>query len=158
MQKLSAGILAYKFNELKELHVLLVHPGGPFYKNKDNGAWSIPKGEYQQGEDALLAAKREFTEETGNVITGSKFVALEPIKIKSGKIIFVWAVQTDFESCFIKSNVFEMEWPPRSGKKQEFPEVDKAEWFTMEVAKLKINEGQKALLQQLEMLKASDTL
>jgi predicted NUDIX family NTP pyrophosphohydrolase len=138
--------------------VLLVHPGGPFYKNKDNGAWSIPKGEYQQGEDALIAAKREFKEETGNVIPGDKFIQLEPIKIKSGKIISAWAVETNFDSCFIESNVFEMEWPPGTGKKQQFPEVDKAEWFTMEVAKLKINDGQKPLLQQLEILQGNHTL
>ena len=149
MQKLSAGILAYRFIE-KELQVLLVHPGGPFYKNKDKGVWSIPKGEYLQGDDPLEAAKREFTEETGNVITGESFIPLAPIKIKSGKIISAWAVQNDLEKCFINSNLFEMEWPPKSGKKQMFEEVDKAEWFALEVAKEKINGGQIALIEQLE--------
>jgi predicted NUDIX family NTP pyrophosphohydrolase len=158
MQKLSAGILAYKYDDRKELQVLLVHPGGPFYKNKDNGAWSVPKGEYEQGEDTLTAAKREFEEETGNTIQGDNFIALEPIKIKSGKVISVWAVETDLKNSFIKSNLFEMEWPPKSGKRQQFPEVDKAEWFAIQEAKSKINDGQKPLLENLEMLKAGETL
>jgi len=149
MQKLSAGILVYRFIE-KELQVLLVHPGGPFYKNKDIGVWSIPKGEYLQGDDPLEAAKREFTEETGNEITAESFIPMDALKIKSGKIILAWAVQNNFEKAFIKSNLFEMEWPPKSGRNQMFEEVDKAEWFALEVAKEKINGGQIALIEQLE--------
>ena len=151
MQKLSAGILAYKFVN-NVLQVLLVHPGGPFYKNKDYGVWSIPKGEYLEGEDPLEAAKREFAEETGNEIAGENFIALDAVKIKSGKRILAWAIETDFEKCFIKSNLFEMEWPPRSGKKQMFEEVDRAEWFSIDVAEEKINAGQKPFLEQLKTI------
>ncbi|GEO08489.1 NUDIX domain-containing protein [Segetibacter aerophilus] len=149
MSKLSAGILAYNVSPKGELKVLLVHPGGPFWKNKDEGAWSIPKGEYLEGEDALLAAKREFTEETGNVLPDSECIPLQPLKIKSGKVITAWATKAAFDLAFIKSNEFEMEWPPRSGKKQLFPEVDKAGWFTMDEARVKINAGQMTFLDQL---------
>jgi predicted NUDIX family NTP pyrophosphohydrolase len=148
MQKRSAGILAYRYHQ-QRLEVLLVHPGGPFFKNKDAGAWSIPKGEYEEGEDPLEAAKREFEEETGNVITAQDFIMLDAVKIKSGKIIVAWAVENDFEKAFVRSNFFEMEWPPKSGKKQQFAEVDKAEWFASDIAKEKINAGQIRLLEQL---------
>ena len=147
--KLSAGILLYNFSPEGKLQVLLVHPGGPFWKNKDEGAWSIPKGEYVEGEDALAAAKREFKEETGNELSEGDFIALEPVKIKSGKVISVWAVKGDINLAFIQSNEFEMEWPPRSGKKQLFCEVDKAGWFLIEDAKTKISSGQVAFLEQL---------
>lgn len=154
MSRLSAGLIVFRKNTNKGLEVLLVHPGGPFYKNKDEGSWSIPKGEYLEGEDALLAARREFTEETGNVIDRGNFIPLEPIKIKSGKIISAWVVEADFGAPYITSNLFEIEWPPRSGKKQFFPEADKAEWFSIEDAKCKINKGQLILIQQLEELLA----
>jgi predicted NUDIX family NTP pyrophosphohydrolase len=154
MPKRSAGLLIYRFNKENKVEVLLVHPGGPFFKKKDLAAWSIPKGEYEDGEDALEVAKRELEEETGNVIKYGKFTPVTPVTIKSGKQITAWAVETDFEKCFICSNDFEMEWPPKSGKMQKFPEVDKAEWFSIEEAKEKINQGQLSLLDELaEMLK-----
>jgi predicted NUDIX family NTP pyrophosphohydrolase len=152
MPKLSAGIIVYKRVQADALHVLLVHPGGPFYAKKDVGVWSIPKGEYIEGEDALTAAKREFEEETGNVLPDDGFIPLQPIKIKSGKIISAWAVEADFDNCFIWSNLFEIEWPPKSGKMQSFAEADKAEWFTIDEARIKISPGQLALLEQLVLL------
>lgn len=151
MPKLSAGIIAYRQNSGR-LEVLLVHPGGPFFRKKDAGVWSIPKGEYTEGEDALLAAKREFTEETGNTLPAGKFIPLTPVKIKSGKVITAWAVEAGFNQPLIQSNYFEMEWPPRSGKKQSFPEIDKAEWFTLEEARHKINVGQINLIDQLQLV------
>jgi predicted NUDIX family NTP pyrophosphohydrolase len=154
MPKRSAGLLIYRYKAENEIEVLLVHPGGPFFTKKDAGAWSIPKGEYEAGEDALEVAKRELEEETGNRINNGKFVQLKPVAIKSGKQISAWAVETDFEKCFICSNNFEMEWPPKSGKRQVFPEVDKADWFSMKAAREKINQGQLPLLDELvEMLK-----
>ena len=132
----------------KELKVLLVHSGGPFYKNKDAGAWSIPKGEFLDNEEALAAAKREFAEETGNQADG-EFIALEPVYLKSGKKIYAWAVEGTIDIIKIKSNLFEMEWPPRSGKLQTFPEVDKAEWFDIETAKIKVNAAQVPLIDEL---------
>lgn len=149
MAKKSAGLLIYRFNENKETEVLLVHPGGPFFIKKDLGVWSIPKGEYDDNEDAFTVAKREFEEETGNKIDEGKFIPLQPVKIKSGKQITAWAIETDFEKSFIRSNNFEMEWPPRSGKQQSFPEVDKADWFNIKTAKEKINPGQLPLLEEL---------
>lgn len=152
MPKLSAGIIAYRQNADGEFEVLLVHPGGPFYKSKDDGAWSIPKGEYVESEDGLLAAKREFTEETGNVLPLAEFIPLQPVKIKSGKVISAWAVKSDFTEPLKESNHFEIEWPPRSGKKQSFPEIDKAEWFTFKEAIHKINAGQINIIEQLERI------
>jgi predicted NUDIX family NTP pyrophosphohydrolase len=149
MKKLSAGILAYNLSEQGELKVFLVHPGGPFWKNKDEGAWSIPKGEYDEEEDPLLAAKREFTEETGAVLPAGDFIPLEAVKIKSEKVISAWAINVSPDMAFIESNQFEMEWPPRSGKKQFFAEVDRADWFSIEDAKTKINPGQLGFLEQL---------
>lgn len=146
-QKKSAGILLYKSNK-KTPQFFLVHPGGPFWKNKDGGAWSIPKGEFVDDEDPLIAAQREFKEETGHAIKGD-FIQLTPVKQKSGKMIHAWAVEGDIDTNDIKSNLFEIEWPPRSGKKQEFPEVDRAEWFPAEQAKQKINSSQAALIDEL---------
>jgi predicted NUDIX family NTP pyrophosphohydrolase len=147
MPKKSAGILLYRFhNNLPE--ILLVHPGGPFWAKKDAGAWSIPKGEFEENENPLDAAKREVEEETGIKVSG-KLIELTPVKQKSGKIIYAWAVQGDFDDAEIKSNTFEIEWPPKSGKKQSFPEVDKAGWFTMEEAKQKIVPGQAPLIEEL---------
>ena len=147
MPKHSAGVLLYrKLNS--ELQVFLVHPGGPFWKNKDEGAWSVPKGEYEESEDPLEAAKREFYEETGQYIDG-RFMALAPVRLKSGKIIHAWAVEGDIDHYHIKSNLFEMEWPPKSGKTQAFAEVDRAGWFTVEEAKMKINAAQIGLVEEL---------
>ncbi len=147
MAKKSAGILAYRYRA-QQTEVLLVHPGGPFYKNKDLGAWSIPKGEYEEDENPLYVAQREFKEETGNLIEG-KFIPLTPIKIKSGKVISCWAVEADIPQPFISSNYFEMEWPPKSGKMQSFPEVDKAEWFEIELAMEKILTSQSGFIKEL---------
>lgn len=149
MAKQSAGILVYRcVNDL--LQVLLAHPGGPFFKNKDEGSWSIPKGEYDENEEPLQAALREFNEETGNIIIGDTFIELTPLKIKSGKVIRAWAVEQNFEKPFISSNQFSMEWPPKSGKQQLFDEVDKVVWFNMKEAAAKINMGQLPLLIELE--------
>lgn len=132
----------------KGLQVFLVHPGGPFFKNKDEGSWSVPKGEYLPDEDPLMAAKREFQEETGSEITGN-FIALNPIKQKGGKTVLAWAVEGSIDQGNIKSNTFEIEWPPRSGKKQTFDEIDRAEWFDIATAKIKINPAQAALIDEL---------
>lgn len=147
MAKQSAGILAYRFNN-KALQVFLVHPGGPFWKNKDDGAWSIPKGEYLDEEDALIAAKREFFEETGQQVEGH-FIELKPIKQKSGKMVHAWAVKANIDETNITSNTFPLEWPPRSGKMIEVPEIDQAAWFDIETAKQKINAAQAALIEEI---------
>jgi predicted NUDIX family NTP pyrophosphohydrolase len=155
MPKLSAGILLYHFRN-KRWEVLLVHPGGPFWVKKDAGAWSIPKGEFSAEEDPLVAAKREFKEETGFELDGS-FLPLTPIKQKSGKIIQVWALEGEIDPAVITSNTFSLEWPPRSGRQQEFPEVDRAGWFPLDQAREKIVPGQLGFLQELEtLLKARD--
>jgi predicted NUDIX family NTP pyrophosphohydrolase len=149
MPKRSAGILVYRIHQ-QQLQVLLVHPGGPFYAKKDAGVWSIPKGEYEETEDALTVAAREFEEETGNTISTDKVILLTPVKLKTGKIISAWAVETDFENCYIRSNTFEMEWPPKSGKMQQFPEVDKAAWFSAGDAGEKMHPAQLPWLQELQ--------
>ena len=147
MPKQSAGILLYrKIND--RLQVFLVHPGGPFFKNKDAGVWSIPKGEFLDDEEALVAAKREFKEETGQSVDGN-FIPLKLVTLKSGKIIHAWAVEGDVNHETIFSNLFEMEWPPKSGKKQSFPEIDRAGWFTTDEANVKINQVQAALIEEL---------
>lgn len=146
-KKQSAGLLLYRFQN-KQLKVLLVHPGGPFWKNKDAGAWSIPKGEFTGEEDALAAAKREVQEELGQSFNGS-FTALNPVKLKTGKIVFAWALEADFDPEKLVSNTFEMEWPPRSGKKITIPEVDRAAWLSPEEAKGKINPAQADFIDQL---------
>jgi predicted NUDIX family NTP pyrophosphohydrolase len=151
MAKRSAGILAYRMHQ-QNLQVLLVHPGGPFYLKKDAGVWSIPKGEYEDGEDPLTVARREFTEETGNTIHDIDFTSVGEVKLKSGKIISAWVVETEFENCFAGSNTFEMEWPPKSGKMQSFPEVDRAEWFTIPDAEEKIHPAQLPFLKRLQEL------
>ena len=145
----SAGILMYR--KKAEVEVLLVHPGGPFFVKKDLGSWSIPKGEYLSGEDPLLVAIREFEEETGAVVNG-EFVPLGSVKQKGGKEVTAWAFEGDLNESEIVSNTFEIEWPPRSGKMSTFPEVDKAGWFTLDQAKLKLNERQAAFLARLEEL------
>jgi predicted NUDIX family NTP pyrophosphohydrolase len=145
--KQSAGILLYRKNK-KQWEVLLVHPGGPFFKNKDDGAWSVPKGEFTDDENALDAAIREFEEETGFSCNGD-FIALAPVKLKSGKTVYAWALEKDIDAAIIKSNDFEMEWPPKSGKRQRFPEVDRAAWFSPAEAKQKINASQVAFIDEL---------
>lgn len=147
MPQKSAGILLYRIKN-KSPEVFLVHPGGPFWKNKDAGAWSIPKGEFTGEEDALEAAKREFEEETGMAIDGH-FTPLTPVKQKGGKTVHAWALERDIETDHIQSNFFEMEWPPKSGKKQQFPEIDKGEWFSIPEARQKINPSQGGLLDEL---------
>jgi predicted NUDIX family NTP pyrophosphohydrolase len=144
--KRSAGILLYRFMD-GTLQVLLAHPGGPFWARKDTGAWTIPKGEFED-EDALAAARREFAEETGSSVDGD-FVALTPCVQKNGKVVHAFAVEGDLDASAITSNQFEMEWPPGSGKRREFPEIDRAEWFTLEAAQEKINPAQQALLVEL---------
>ncbi|WP_347052409.1 NUDIX domain-containing protein [Flavobacterium olei] len=145
--KQSAGILAYKFVD-KTIFFLLVHPGGPFWKNKDLESWSIPKGEFNEGEEPLAAAVREFKEETGFDVDGD-FIELEYVKLKSGKIVHAWAVEFDFDASQLVSNNFEMEWPPKSGKLQNFPEVDRAEWFQPAEALKKINPAQSDFIVQM---------
>jgi predicted NUDIX family NTP pyrophosphohydrolase len=147
MTKQSAGILLYRKTD-NQLQLFLVHPGGPFFKNKDLGAWSIPKGEFLDNEDALTAAKREFEEETGLPVTG-KFIPLNPVTLKSGKKVYGWALEGDINHETIVSNLFEIEWPPKSGKKQSFPEIDRAGWFDTETAKQKINEAQVGFIDEL---------
>ncbi|RYZ89109.1 MAG: NUDIX domain-containing protein [Proteobacteria bacterium] len=143
--KQSAGILLF---QKMPWRFLIVHPGGPFWKNKDSGAWSIPKGEFMDDEDALAAAKREFHEETGIVIDGD-FTTLVPVKLKSGKMVHAFALEMYVDTSSIVSNEFEMEWPPKSGKKIMVPEIDKAEWFDLPTALEKINEAQRELLRQV---------
>jgi len=144
----SAGILLYRSNEGNP-EVLLVHPGGPYWKSKDLGVWSIPKGEFVDPEPPLDAAIRELFEETGIVITGSAY-ELRPAKQTSGKLVYAWAVEQDADASNISSNSFEMEWPPKSGQRKLFPEIDKAGWFTLPEARLKIISGQLPFLDELE--------
>ena len=131
--------------------MLLVHPGGPFWRNKDLGAWSIPKGEYGPGEEPEVAARKEFREEVGFEMTGELF-PLSEIRQRGGKIVKAFAVATDIDVQNIQSNMFEIEWPPRSGRRQKFPEVDRAEWFDLNSARTKINEAQRTLLDRMELL------
>jgi predicted NUDIX family NTP pyrophosphohydrolase len=133
MIKVSAGILMYRKRN-QELQVLLVHLGGPFWANKDAGAWFVPKGQVNPGEDELAAAKREFQEETG-LAPGAKLLALGSVKHKSGKKVSAWAFEGDCDPSALRSNTFQMEWPPRSGKTREFPEIDRAAFFSIEAAR-----------------------
>jgi predicted NUDIX family NTP pyrophosphohydrolase len=147
-RKHSAGLVVYRRRN-GALEVFLVHPGGPFWAKKDLGAWSIPKGEFDPAvEDPLSVAKREFEEETGYTASG-EFVPLGEIRQPSGKVIHAWAVEGEFDASGVCSNTFSMEWPPRSGKFQEFPEVDRAEWFPIDEAKRRILRGQTGFLDQL---------
>lgn len=147
MPRQSAGILLYRRTG-EEPEFFLVHPGGPFWSKKDLNAWSIPKGEFDQGEEPLDTAVREFEEETGIRITGN-FLNLTPIRQKSGKTVHCFACEGDIDPSSVKSNSFEMEWPPKSGKKQSFPEVDRAEWFGVETALQKVLEAQGAFIKEL---------
>jgi predicted NUDIX family NTP pyrophosphohydrolase len=148
MAKRSAGILLYR--RRPELEVLLVHPGGPFWARKDAGAWSIPKGEHEEGEDAQACAIREFTEETGSAPSPGELDDLGSIKQKGGKVVQAWALEGDLDAAGVRSNTFSMQWPPRSGRLQEFPEVDRAEWFPLSSARERINPAQAAFLDRLE--------
>ena len=150
MPKKSAGLLMYR-RRRRVLEVFLVHPGGPFWQKKDAGSWSIPKGEYVPGEDPLEAAKREFQEETSFKASG-EFIPLTPRKQPSGKIISAWAFEGEGDASAIKSNTFLMEWPPRSGRQQEFPEVDRAGWFSIPAAREKIIKGQSGFLDELTQI------
>jgi predicted NUDIX family NTP pyrophosphohydrolase len=147
MPKQSAGILLYR-NTGGHVEVFLVHPGGPFWARKDDGAWSIPKGEFADGEDPLEAAKREFTEETSFSIEGT-FIPVNPVKQPGGKTVYAWAVEGDIDAGAIRSNTFSIEWPRGSAKTKSFPEIDRADWFDLNTAKAKILKGQLGLLEQL---------
>lgn len=154
MPRVSSGLLAYR-KKAGVVEVLLVHPGGPFWANKDLGAWTIPKGEVNPGEELLATAQREFREETGFDPSGP-FIPLAPIKQKSGKTVHAWACAGDFDVAACKSNTFRMEWPAKSGKWAEFPEVDCAEYFPLDAAARKLNPAQVAFLDQVVELLARD--
>jgi predicted NUDIX family NTP pyrophosphohydrolase len=151
MAKFSAGILVYR-NTSVRVEVLLAHPGGPFWDKKDSGVWSIIKGEYGQDEKAFDAAKREFKEETSHDAPEGEYLEIGEVKRKDGKSIRAWAVEADFDIKTIKSNTFEIEWPPRSGRMQEFPENDRAEWFKIDDAIKKINKDQIVFIERLAEL------
>ena len=149
-KKLSAGILLYRRCG-ESVEVFLVHPGGPYWAGKDEGVWSIPKGLYCEGEDALATAQREFEEETGIPVTGS-FQELAPLTQPSGKVVMAWAVEGDIDPATVRSNTFSMEWPPHSGMQQDFPEVDRGDWFDIPTASVKLTPGQRGFLDHLRQL------
>lgn len=151
--KRSAGLLLYRTVNRK-LEVFLVHPGGPFYRRKEDAAWSLPKGEYSEGEDPLAAAKREFKEETGSVAAGD-FQPLGEVRQAGGKIVIAWALEKDLDPTLIESNTFFMEWPPKSGKMQSFPEIDRAAWFPIEEARVKLLHSQLPFLERLPRMLSS---
>jgi predicted NUDIX family NTP pyrophosphohydrolase len=153
MPKQSAGLLLFR-GAPEAIEVLLVHPGGPFWAKKDEGAWSIPKGELSADEDSLHAALREFKEEMGEDVAGA-FIALEPQRQAGGKIVHAWAVAADFDPTRVRSNTVSLEWPPRSGRRRIFPEIDRAAWFPLDVAHKKILKGQVGFLRELETKLAS---
>ncbi len=144
--EISAGLLT--FRRRGQLEVLLAHPGGPFWAKKDDGAWTIPKGLAEPGADLLATAQREFAEET-NLTAAGNFIPLTPVRQKSGKLVHAWAFEADFDLAAFASNTFEIEWPPRSGRRQSFPEVDRVAYFTLPVATIKILEYQRPLLREL---------
>jgi predicted NUDIX family NTP pyrophosphohydrolase len=150
MAKTSAGLLMYRKTN-GHMEVLLVHLGGPFWKNKDRGAWFVPKGEINTGEDLLYAAKREFQEETG-VVPRGYFVSLGNVKHKSGKTVHAWAFESDCDPRTLKSNTFEMEWPPKSGRIATFPEIDRADFFTLEAARGKMHPAEFEFLTRLKKI------
>ena len=147
MPKQAAGILLYRRGE-NGLELLLAHPGGPLWARKDEGSWTIPKGQFTDGELPLDAARREFEEEMGSKPRGD-FQPLGTLKQPSGKVIHAWAAESDFDVTTVKSNLFSMEWPPKSGRMAEFPEVDRAGWFSIDEARLKILKGQQPFLDRL---------
>jgi predicted NUDIX family NTP pyrophosphohydrolase len=150
MPKTSAGLLMFR-RKAQRLEVLLIHPGGPFWSRKDDGAWSIPKGEIGDDEEPLDAARREVREETG-ASPGGTFLPLTSIRQAGGKTVHAWAIESDFDPANLISNTFSMEWPPRSGRQQTFPEADRAAWFPLDVARRKILKGQIPLLDELARL------
>jgi len=153
MVRKSAGLLLYR-RRGDAVEVFLVHPGGPLWANRDMGAWSIPKGEFGPDEDPLAAAKREFEEETGFKLEG-RFTALTPVRQRNNKVVYAWAIEGDCDAALAKSNAFPLEWPPHSGITREFPEIDRADWFSLATAKEKIFNGQVGLLNELEKILAS---
>ena len=148
MTRVSAGLLMFRRN--RGLELFLVHPGGPFFRNKDEGAWSIPKGEVEEGDEPLKAALREFSEETGAPPPEGDVVPLGEIRQKGGKRVLAWAVEGDLDPSSVKSNTFELEWPPRSGRRERFPEVDRADFFPPDLARRKLNPAQAELVDRLE--------
>jgi len=145
--EVSAGLLIFRRNNGFE--VLLAHPGGPFWARKDEGAWTIPKGLAEHGDDLLATARREFTEET-NLVAAGDFIPLGPVKQKSGKVVHAWACEADFDLAAFASNTFELEWPPKSGRRQRFPEIDRIAYFAMPAAMTRIIAYQRPLLHELE--------
>lgn len=150
MPRVSSGLLMYRIRDGK-LQVLLAHPGGPLFQNKDDGVWTIPKGEIEPGEDMLEAAKREFEEETGITPTGP-LIELTPIKQKGGKIVHAWAFKGDCDPSAVASNTFTMEWPPKSGRLMEFPEMDRADFFDVAAAGQKVKAAQMPLVEECEQI------
>jgi predicted NUDIX family NTP pyrophosphohydrolase len=150
-QKQSAGLLVYR-ETAADVEVFLVHPGGPFWTNKDLAAWSIPKGEIEPGAEALATALREFVEETGMPVPAGALVPLQPIKQAGGKTVHAWCVKGNLDAAAVRSNTFMLEWPPKSGQLREVPEVDKAAWFSLDEARSKVHKGQVVLLDQLQQL------
>ena len=144
----SAGIVLHR-DGARELEVLLVHPGGPFWAKKDLGAWSIPKGEYEPDEDPRACALREFEEETGTRLDAAELIELGAVVQKAGKEVSAWAARGDLDPATVRSNTFTMEWPPRSGRRQEFPEIDRAEWFALDEARAKLVPAQAELIDRL---------
>jgi predicted NUDIX family NTP pyrophosphohydrolase len=147
MPKDSAGILLYRIRPTG-VEVFLVHPGGPFFVNRDDGIWSVPKGLLDPAETHFEAAKREFAEETGQAVEG-EFIPLEPVRQANGKIVHAWAVEGDIDATAIRSNTFPLEWPPKSGRIREFPEIDRGAWFSVQAARRKVNSAQMGLIDQL---------
>ena len=154
MPKRSAGLLLYRETSAG-VEALLVHPGGPFWAKKDDGAWSVPKGLIDEGEEPLAAARREFEEETGGRPPDAEPIPLDPLRQPGGKIVLAWAVRGEFDPTTLKSGTFSMEWPVKSGHQREFPEVDRAAWFTLADARVKLLAGQRGFLDQLERLLAA---
>jgi predicted NUDIX family NTP pyrophosphohydrolase len=149
MGRRSAGILLHRQTPAGAVEVLLVHPGGPFWAKKDLGAWSLPKGEHDDGEDGLACALREFAEELGSPPPAGDPADLGTVRQKGGKVVQAWALEGDLDAAAIRSNTFELEWPPRSGRRREFPEVDRAQWFALAEARERINPAQAAFLDRL---------
>lgn len=146
--KRSAGILLHRFRG-GVLEVLLAHPGGPWWRRRDEGAWGIPKGAIDEGEDPLAAARREFEEETGQPPPPGEAIALTPLRQGSGKLVMAWAIEGDCDVGRLRSNTFQLEWPPRSGQVEQFPEIDRAEWFALPEARVRIIAGQRPFLDEL---------
>jgi len=150
MPRLSAGLLMYRIKD-GAIQVLLAHPGGPYFVNKDDGDWSIPKGEPGPDEDLFLTAQREFQEETGLKPAGP-FIPLQAVKQKGGKVVHAWACEGDCDPATLQSNTFTMEWPPKSGQQKQFPEIDRAEFFDLETARRKVKAAQVGLIDELETI------